>query len=86
MGDPPLEPPRLIDDSFEKPRDRVRAERALRGDASHVIEHLLLAIRLIDLDAQILLQAADFAGAPRPLVQQAHEHLIHPVDVLAQIV
>ena len=78
-------PPRLVDDSLEQPRDRIRAERPFCGDASHVVEHLLLAIRLVNLDAQFLLEAADFTRAPGPLVEQAHEYLVHAVDVLSQI-
>src|SRR5215467_5583267 len=85
LGDPSLEPPRLVDDSLEQPRDRIGAERPFRGDASHVVEHLLLAIRLVDLDAHLLLEAADFTRAPGPLVQQTHEYFVHAVDVLSQI-
>src|SRR5262249_14132098 len=74
LGDPSLEPPRLVDDSLEQPRDRIGAERPFRGDASHVVEHLLLAIRLVNLDAQFLLEAADFTPAPAPPVHQTPPH------------
>ncbi len=52
VDQPPLEPPRLVDDPLEQPRDRVGAERPFRRDAAHVREHLLLALGLIDLDAR----------------------------------
>src|SRR5262249_6781086 len=54
-----LEPPRLVDDPFEEPRDRVRSERPFIRDAAHVRERLFLALRLIDLDAEVFFQLAD---------------------------
>ena len=53
---------------------------------AHVVEHVLLAIRLIDLDALLLLQPADLADAARALVEQPHEHFVHAIDVPPQIV
>src|SRR6185369_4843731 len=82
----PLEPPRLIDDPLEQPRDRVGPERSLGGDAAHVRDHFFLAIRLIDVDAALLLDAADLARDARALVQQAHQHLVDAIDVSTQIV
>src|SRR6185295_7076342 len=82
----PLQPPRLVDDPLEQPRDRVGAERAFGRDAADVREHLLLALGLIDLDPELLLDPADLAGDARALVQQAHEHFVDAVDVVAQIV
>src|SRR5262249_42870867 len=55
----PFEASRLVDDAFEQPRNGVRSERALGGDAAHVGQDLLLPLRLIDLDAELLLQLAD---------------------------
>ena len=49
-------------------------------------QHVLLAVRLVDLDALLLLQPADLADAARPLVQQPHQHFVDPIDVLPQIV
>src|SRR3954454_4215661 len=69
----PLQPPRLVDDALEQPRDGVGPERPLGGDRAHVLEHLLLAIGLVDLRPGFLLQAPDLADAARPLVQQADE-------------
>src|SRR5262249_45345196 len=76
VDDGPLEAPRLVDDPLEQPRDRVRPERALGGHAANVREHLLLAIGLIDLDAELLLDAPDLARHARPLVQQPHQHFV----------
>ena len=83
---PPFEPPRLVDDAFEQPRDGVGAQRPFRRDAPHVREHLLLALGLIELDALFLLQPPDLARHARALVQQPDQHLVHPIDVVAQIV
>src|SRR5437762_1426601 len=82
----PLETPRFVDDPFEQARDRVRAERPFRRDTPHVFQHLLLPLGLIDLDAELLLDPADLARDARALVQQADQHLVHSVDVVAQIV
>src|SRR2546428_2112608 len=81
-----LETARFIDDTFEQPRDGIRAERPLHRDVPHVLEHLLLALGLIDLDALRLLQAADLARHARALVQQPDEDLVHAIDVVSQIV
>src|SRR5438067_4535742 len=82
----PLEPARLVDDAFEQPRDRVGPERPFRRDAAHVCEHLLLALGLIHLDAEILLDAADLARHARALVEQPHQHFVHAIDVVAELV
>jgi hypothetical protein len=50
-----------------------------------VLEHGFLPLRLVDIDAEFLLQPADFAGAACPLVQQPHQHFIHPVDVASEV-
>src|SRR5262245_46847131 len=86
VNHPPLEAARFVDDTFEQPRDGVRAERPLHRDVAHVLEHLLLALRLIDLDALLLLQAADLAGDAGALVEQTDQHFVDAVDVIAQIV
>src|SRR5262249_37601267 len=86
MNQAPFEAPRFVDDPFEQPRDRVRSERPFRRDAAHVREHLLLALRLIHLDPQLLLQLADLARDARALVQQPDQHFVHAIDVVAQIV
>src|SRR5262245_61560231 len=86
VNHPPLEAARFIDDTFEQPRDGVRAERPLHRDVPHVLEHLLLALGLIDVDALLLFQPADLAGDARALVEQADQNLVDTVDVFAQIV
>src|SRR5438093_217346 len=81
-----LEPPRFVDDAFEQPRDGVGTERSLRRDAAHVREHLLLALGLIHLDAELLLDPPDLARDAGALVEEPDEHFVHPIDVVAQIV
>ena len=84
----PLEPPRLVDDAFEQPRQRVRAERALdrRAVLTDVPQHLRLAIRLVDLEAEPLLDLANPQRARRALVEQLHQALVEIVDTLPQLV
>src|SRR5262245_37629759 len=67
--DAAFEAARFVDDPFEQPADRLRPQRALARHVAHVLEDLLLALGLIDLDAELLFQLADFAGAARPLVE-----------------
>ena len=86
VDDSPLEPPRLVDDSFEQPTDRLWPERSFARHVAHMPEHVLLAIWLIDLDALLLFQLPDLADAPGPLVEQPDEHLVHPIDIASQIV
>src|SRR3954471_7549466 len=52
----PLQAARFVDNPFEQPRDRVRSQRPLGRDAAHVREHLLLALRLVHLGAELFLQ------------------------------
>src|SRR5262245_54602741 len=49
-------------------------------------EHLFFALRLVNLHAELFLQLADLARDPRTLVEQAHEHFVDPVDIVAEIV
>src|SRR5262245_28131342 len=81
-----LEAPRLVDDSFEQPGNRVRTERSFDGDAADVRQHLFLALRLIHFHAQLLLQLPDLARDARPLIEQPHEYLVDAIDIVAQIV
>src|SRR5882672_1522062 len=81
-----LETPRFVDDPFEQAGDRVRAERPFRRDAPHMRQHLLLPLGLIHLDAELFLDPADLARDARALVQQPDKHLVHSIDVVAQIV
>ena len=67
----PLEPPRLVDDALEQPRDRVVVERAPVRRAWTCVEHLPLAVGLVDLQAERVLDLADLQRARRALVQQA---------------
>src|SRR5207247_9804611 len=83
---PALQPPRLVDNPFEQPRDRVGSERTLDRDAADVIEHLLLALRLIHPDAQLLLHSSDLARHTGAFVQEPHQDFVHPIDVAAKIV
>src|SRR5205823_2606707 len=80
MNDAPFEPTRFVDDALEQPADRVWSERAFARDLAHMLQHVLLTIGLVDLDSQLLFHAADFADAPRPLVQQPYEHFVDTID------
>src|SRR2546428_8667624 len=82
----PLEAARFVDDALEQARDRVGPERPLACDAAHVFDDLLLALGLIDFDAERLLQPPDLARAARALVEQPDEDLVHAIDVVPQVV
>src|SRR5919106_2548436 len=82
----PFEPSGLIDDALEQPCDGVRPQRPFHCDVPHVLEHLLLALGLIQLDALFFFHPSDFARHARALVQEPDEHLVHPIDVVAKIV
>src|SRR5439155_3789553 len=86
VNDPPLQPARLVDDAFEQPPDGFGPQGPFGGNATHVFEHQLLAVRLVHLEALQLFQSADFAHASCALVQKAHQHFVDSVDVVAQIV
>src|SRR5207249_11264155 len=86
VNHPPFEAPRLVDDSFEQPPDRVGSERPLARDLPHVPEDVLLAIRLINLDAHFLFEPTNLADAPCSLVEQPDEHFVDAVDIRSQIV
>ena len=81
-----LDPPRFVDDALEQRRNGVGSERPLRRNLANVRQHVVLAARLIDLDALLLLEPSDLAHAPRALVQQPDQHLVHAIDVAPQIV
>src|SRR5918995_7178221 len=53
-----LDAPRLVNDPFEHPHDRIPFERAARVRAvrAHVVQHLLLPIGLVHLEPERLLQ------------------------------
>ena len=83
----PLEAARLVDDALEQPGDRLGAERPFarrcraraRAPASRAPA------------GRPRCRASFFSRpisqrAARPLVQQAHEHLVHAVDVVPQVV
>ena len=71
-------PPRLVDDAFEDPRNGRAFERASRHLAVrlHVTEHLGLTLGLIDVEPERLLQLPDFERAMRALVQQLDQFFI----------
>src|SRR4030095_4282588 len=50
MYDATFKTARFIDDTFEQPRDGLGAQRSFHGDVSYVLEHLLLPLRLVNLD------------------------------------
>src|SRR5690606_29768674 len=83
-----LQPARLVDDPLEQPRQRLRSERPADGRAvrAHVRQHLRLALRLIDLEPELLLDLADAQRTPRALVQQLHEALVELVNPAPQLV
>src|SRR6187200_181757 len=86
MNHPPLEPPRFVDDALEQPADCLRAKWPFVRDLAHVLEHFLLAVGLVDIDARRLLEPPDFTHTPCALVQQPHEDFVHPVDVASEFV
>jgi hypothetical protein len=86
MHNAPFEAAGLVNDAFEEAGDRFRTERALDREAPNVVEHQLLALRLIYLNALFFLQTAHLTGDTRPLVEQPHEDLVDTVDVFSQIV
>src|SRR5262245_30589203 len=81
-----LEPSCFVNDAFDQPRACLPPQRPFRRDASYVGQHLLLALGLVDFDTQLLLQRADLAGDTRAFIQQAHEDLVHAIDVVAKLV
>src|SRR3954466_15888316 len=86
LHQPALEAARFVDDPLEEPGDGVGTERPFGGDAAHVQQHLLFALRLVNLDAELLLHAPDLARDARALVQQPHQDLVDPIDVVPQII
>src|SRR5262249_55528940 len=81
----PLEVPRLVDDAFEEPLDDLIVERPV-VERLHVLQHFLLALRLVDRNAHLALQPADLERACRARVQQPHQRLVEQVDPLPQVV
>jgi len=81
-----LETSCFVDDAFEQAADGIGAERPLAGDLAHVLQDVFLPIRLIDLDSLRFLQPPDLADAARALVEETHQHLVHAIDVLPEIV
>src|SRR6185436_14709791 len=79
---------RFVDDAFEDAHDGVARERTgeiLRG-LPHLLEHPLLAIRLVDGHAELVFQLADFHRARDADVQQAHQLVVDGVDAIPQVV
>ncbi len=83
-----LDAPRLVDDPFEHPHDGVPFERAARLLAvrAHVVQHLRLAVGLVHLEPERLLQLADFERAVRALVEQLDQPFIKLIDPLSELV
>src|SRR5918995_5748820 len=84
----PFEAAGLVDDPLEQPRERRGAEwpahrRRARLD---VPQHFVLAGRLVDVDAQPLLDAPNLQRAGGALVQQGHELLVEFIDALTELV
>ncbi len=83
-----LEPTGLVDDALEQASQRVLAQRPLDGHAvlPNVAQYLRLAIRLINLEPERLLDLAYLQRARRALVEQLHQPLVELVDPLPQLV
>src|SRR5436190_18144358 len=84
VHDSTLQPSPFVDDPLEQPHNRLGVERSLARDAPDVVEHLLLAFRLVHFHVLLLLQASNLARAARPLVQQTHQHFVHAIDIATQ--
>src|SRR5258705_4727326 len=80
--------PRLVDDAFEDPDHCLRRQRA--GEVVRrlpdLLEHFLLAVRLVDRHAKLVFQLADFDRAGDPHVQQPHQLVVNDVDAITQLV
>jgi hypothetical protein len=79
---PSLQTASLVDDALEQPGNRVWSERPFRRDAAYVSQHLLLALRLIDLDAELFFQQSDLARHAGALVQEPDQHFVYAVDIV----
>jgi hypothetical protein len=78
-----LDAPRLVDDPFEYPRNRVAFERAARmvSVRPHVMQHLRLALGLIHLEAKSLLDPPNLERAVRTLAEQLNQPFVKPIDL-----
>ena len=83
-----LDAPRLVDDSLEHPHDGVSFERAacVFTVGAHVVQHRLLAIGLVHLEPERLLQFPDLECAMRALAEQLDEPLVKLIDPLPELV
>src|ERR1700741_1864644 len=74
---------RFIDDSFEKAADGGGIERSA-GRPLHVQQHLLLALRGVDRQAEGRVHLPDLDGVLRALVEQPDDPFIDTVDGVAK--
>src|SRR6188768_1762520 len=79
---------RLVDNPFEHPNDRITLERTPRVLAvrAHVVEYLRLAIGLVHLEAERLLQLAYLERAVGALAEQLDQPFIELIDPLPEFV
>src|SRR3954470_24128353 len=70
---------RFIDDSFEKTANGGGIERSA-GRLLHVNQHLLLALRRVDGQAEVRLDLPDLDGVLRALIEQPDDDLVDAVD------
>ena len=80
-----LDAPRLIDNPFEHPHNRVAFQGAVRVFAvrAHVVQHLCLALGLIHFEPERLFQFADFERAMGALAEQLDEPFVELIDPLS---
>ena len=78
-----LDGPRAGD---EFPKDRLQAVARQRSGArrGHPLEHRLLAGGIVGSLACVLFEMADLPGHFRPVVHQAHQFAVDPVDLRAE--
>src|SRR3989442_4384927 len=80
----PFDRARFVNDPLEQPPDCcVRERPSVRP--LHAFEHVAFALRLIERLMFRLLDAPDFNGAPRPLVQELDELLVDLIDAAAPL-
>jgi len=83
-----LDAPRLVDDPFEYPYDRVPFEgtACVLAVGAHMVQHLLLTVGLVHLKPERLFQFPDLERAMGALVEQLDQPLVKLIDPLPELV
>ena len=83
-----LDAPRLVDNPFEHPHDGIPLEGAagVLAVRLHVVQHLFLAIGLVHLQPEGLLQLPDFERAVRALAEQLDQPFVKLINPLPELV